>query len=182
MRKRCFKNFDGDEFRLRLERSNLEEIKECQNVDYAAELLVKKLAAILDHMAPIRKIQTRKNYAPWLSTDTKNIQLKRNDAQKKASQSGDPEDWRQFRSLRNLATSKSRTDKKNWERKTLDHESNSSTQLWRIVRGWLPWNGCGPPSQLFNDRKFITNSAGLAETMNHFFMDKIAFIHEQILL
>ena len=83
VRKRCFKNFDGDEFRSRLEISNLEEIKECQNVDYAAELLVQKLAAILDHMAPIRKIQTRKNYAPWLSTDTKNLQLKRNDAQKK---------------------------------------------------------------------------------------------------
>ena len=39
----------------------------CEDPSKAADILTSKLTAILDQMAPIKTIQVRANYAPWLS-------------------------------------------------------------------------------------------------------------------
>ena len=75
-------------------------------------------------MAPVKTIQTRTNYVPWLSDVTKNLQKERNEAQKKAADTGNPEDWRIFRSLRNRVTSSLRSDKKAWEQMKLNDKEN----------------------------------------------------------
>ena len=51
----------------------------------------------------------------------------RNDAQAKATESDDPNDWRAYRSIRNQVTAKSRADKTAWEREKLDHSTNNAT-------------------------------------------------------
>ena len=106
------KDFDDQKFRQELADSQLHEVLACQDANEAAELLVSKMTIVLD-----RTIQTRSKYAPWLSEDTKYIQNERNAAQETASQSDSPEDWRLFRSLRNLVTSRSRAEKTEWEKK-----------------------------------------------------------------
>ena len=112
VRKRSFKNFDEELFKVRLAACNLAEVLECYDVNLATERLVGKLTVILDDLAPIKTIQTRSRYAPWLSEDTKQLQKERNEAHEKASMSNDPEEWRFFRSLRNQATANGRADKK----------------------------------------------------------------------
>ena len=49
------------------------------------------------------------------SNETRQLQKDRNFAQNKAAFTGDPEDWRYYRSLRNRATASLRRDKRNWE-------------------------------------------------------------------
>ena len=66
----------------------------------------------LDEMAPVKTIQTRTNYVPLLSDDTKKLQKERNHAQKKAASTGNPDDWRYFRSVRNRVTSSLRSEVK----------------------------------------------------------------------
>ena len=139
IRKRMMKNFDGKDFRSRLQNSNLDEILTCSDANEATELLVGKLSTILDEIAPIKTVQTRTNYAPWLEKDTKKLQQLRNDAQSQAAQSKDPEDWRLYTNLRNQSTAKGRADKKAWEEKKLDHNKNSTTDMWTTVKGWLDW-------------------------------------------
>ena len=139
VRKRMFKNFDDAKFREKLSESDLDEVTKCTDVNDAAEMLLHKITSVLDEMAPVKTIQTRSNYAPWLTEDTKSLQAERDAAQEKAAQSDTPEDWRLFRSLRNQATARSRSDKTNWEKKKLDDKENTSTQLWRTVKGWLGW-------------------------------------------
>ena len=139
----------------------------------ATKILVDKISKVLDEMAPIKTIQTRTNYVPWLSEDTKDLQHERDDAQKKASHTDDPEDWRLFRSLRNLVTSRSRSDKAEWEQKKLDDKENTPTDIWNCVKSWLGWGGGGTPTQLYSEGKMISSPAGLASTMNKLFLDKI---------
>ena len=79
----------------------LEQIETSTNVDEAAELLTAGLTRILDMMAPVKTIQVREKYAPHLSEDTKNRQKLRNTAQGAAAASGNQQDWRMYRSLRN---------------------------------------------------------------------------------
>ena len=104
----------------------------------------------------------------------------RENAQEKASQTDNPEDWRAYRSLRNQVTAKSRADKKAWEKQKLDHTKNSATGMWKTVKGWLGWSGGGPPTQLFSDGKLVTSPTGLGAAMNKFFVDKIKRIRASI--
>ena len=90
VRKRTFKDFDEKMFKKKLSGSNLEDILKCSNVNIATELLEKKLTDILDELAPVKTIQLRSSYAPWLSEDTKKLKKEREAAQEKAAQSNEP--------------------------------------------------------------------------------------------
>ena len=139
IRKRMFKNFEEKKFKKELSEQNLDEILNCSDANQAAELLVNKMNIVLDIMAPIRTVQTCSNYVPWLSDDTKKVQKERTLAQELASQTDDPEDWRMFRSLRNQAVASSRSDKSMWERKKLDDQKSSPTEVWSTVKSVLGW-------------------------------------------
>jgi hypothetical protein len=108
VKKRTFKNFNDELFKERVGGCGLEQILSSTDVNVAAELLTSKLSIILDEMAPVRKIQTRANYAPWLSEATKLLKEERSTAQAKAAATDDPEDWRQYRSIRNQVTAMGR--------------------------------------------------------------------------
>jgi hypothetical protein len=180
VRKRSFKKFDEKTFLQKLSESNIAEVLECNDTDTATELLVSKLTGILDTLAPIITIQVRSNYVPGLSDETKLLQKERNLAQEKAAQTDDPDDWRYFRSLRNQTTAKVREDKKKWEEQRFDHAKNSSTDTWKTVKGWLGWNSGGPPTQLFSEGRIVTKPAGLASSMNRFFITKIKELRQNI--
>ena len=83
-----------------------------------------------------------------LSDTTKLLMENRNNAQAKATETDDPNDWRAYRSFRNQVTAKSRADKTAWEREKLDHSANTSTDIWKTVKGWLGWGSAGTPTQL----------------------------------
>ena len=180
IRKRTFKNFDTEQFLENLENSNLEEVLACNDDNDATELLEYKISRVLDDMAPIKTIQTRTNYVPWLSEDAKKIQKEKIDAQKKAAITDNSDDWRQFRALRNQFTSKSRSDKEAWEKEKLNDKQNSSTDIWKVVRGWLGWGSGGTPTQLHSEGKLVTSPAGIATTMNKFFLEKINRLRSSI--
>ena len=180
IRRRMMKNFDDKTFREKLKNSHLDDILTCTDVNTAAELLVNKLTNILDELAPIKTVQTRTNYAPWLANETKELQKERNEAQAKAAQSNEAEEWRQYRSLRNQATAKGREDKRKWEEQKLDHCENSPADVWKTVKGWLGWGSTGPPTQLFSEGRVVTSPAGIASSMNRFFLDKIKKLREKI--
>ena len=173
VRKRSFKLFNEDEFKSQIKECGLEEILSCTNVDVATELLTSKLTEVLDSMAPIRKFQTRHNYVPWMSKATKAMKQNRERAHEKAVRTNESEDWREFRAVRNQVTSMLRQDKKTWERDQLDLVQNSSSDVWKTVKGWLGWGSVGTPTQLFWEGKMVTSPIGLATAMNDFFLAKI---------
>ena len=135
---------------------------------------------ILDILAPVKTIQVRSNYVPGLSSETKSLQRERNLAQQKASVTNEAEDWRIFRSLRNRTTASIRKDKKEWEEKKFQCEENSSSDMWRTVKGWLGWQTGGPPTQLYHDGSLISTPAGLSSTMNEFFISKVNNLRKKI--
>ena len=63
--------------------------------------LTNKLTLLLDQVAPVRTVQTRTRYAPWLSKETKASMKTRDTAQKQAADTQHPDDWRLYKNLRN---------------------------------------------------------------------------------
>ena len=156
------------------------EVYLCQDVNKATEMFTTKLGKILYMMAPMKTIQIRTKYAPWISDDTKKLIKERNSAQNVASSSGDADDWRHYKHLRNAATAKMKLEKKNWETYKLSNSEHDSSTLWKNVKSFLGWNSSGPPSQLFYNGQYINSPAGLASTMNNFFVQKIQGLRQKI--
>ena len=53
-----------------------------EDVDVAVHLLSEKLTGILDKMAPLKTIQIRKNYNPFISKETLKMMRERDKLQK----------------------------------------------------------------------------------------------------
>ena len=144
VRKRCFKDFDKEEFKLRVSQMpELGHILLSRCANQAAELLTAGLTRELDGCAPVRTIQTRSKYAPHLQQSTKQLMIQRNTAQQTATTSGDIEDWRVYRGLKNKCVAAQRLDRQNWEKDRLSSSNNSPAKLWKSVKGIIGWGTQG---------------------------------------
>ena len=181
VRKRTFKNFKAEDFKRDVvAMPELGLILQCRDVEWAASLLTNGLTKILDVMAPIRTIQTRKDYAPHMTDETKVLQDHRNLAQKRAVVSGDQRDWREYRSLRNQTTASLRRDLVAYRRQKLCSQENSPAEVWSTVKRILNWEKGGPPSQLFHGGRILNKPAAVAGAINSFFIKKIRNIMNNI--
>ena len=105
IRKRSYKNFDPAQFIAAIQQVSWLDVYLCTDVDMAVKLLSSKITNILDQMAPMKTIQVRSSYNPWISQETKDLMTERNQAQKEAAETGDPDKWRKYKQLRNRITS-----------------------------------------------------------------------------
>ena len=136
VKKRMFKSFNKEQYReLVSKMPELKQIIDQQCPDRAAELLTEGLTRILDILAPLRTIQTRADYAPHLSQDTKKMMEERKKAHSKAAKTGDQGDLREARHLRNRVVDSRRKDRRRWEQEKLSSEGRSPQEIWKGVRG-----------------------------------------------
>ena len=71
IKKRMFKKFDPKLFLEAVSRTSWLDVYLSDDIDTAVNLVSAKLNKILDAMAPVKVIQVRSNYAPWVSAETK---------------------------------------------------------------------------------------------------------------
>ena len=180
--KRCYKHFNKDDFLAAVRSFSFWEIYKCEDANEAASMLTNILNSVLDYMAPVKTIQIREKYSPWLSPTSKYKMAERDVAQKIASQTGLDTDWQHFRRLRNDVNNILRHEKKKWQRSKIEmlETENNSGQLWKNVKKWLNWSSSGAPRQLFYDGKFINKPIELATCMNSFFIQKVAKIKDSL--
>ena len=127
------------------------DVYQCEDVNTSVEILSNKLTKLLDEMAPIKSIQIRAKYAPWLSANTKELMRERNWAQQVAGESGLKSDWDKYKHLRNSVTNRLRIEKKHWHRDKLAEYSEDSRATWGHIKRWLGWSSGGPPSKLISN-------------------------------
>ena len=180
VKKRVFKNFVDKDFQQAVQQLSWWDLYCCDDPDRAADILTSKLTTILDQMAPLRTIQVRTKYAPWLSDSTKNLLKHRDEAHKLASETKSLEDYRQYKALRNQATATMRQEKKVWERRKLNSNQQDPSKLWKNVKSWLSWNNSGPPTRLSHNGRLVSSPAGIAGVMNSFFLGKVEGLREGI--
>ena len=171
--KRCYKSFDLDEFLSDLSMISWWDTYSCDNVEQAVDIFSDKFVGLLDRHAPSKTIQTRANYVPWLSSETKQFMKIRNEAQSLAAISNKPEDWTNYKLLRNFVTGRLRSEETNWKKLKLQNSSKNPAEQWRNVLGWLGWKNSGSPTQLFHEGKLVSKPMDIADCQNHYFTDKV---------
>ena len=178
--KRSYKSFCVSYFLCDLSKVSWWPVYQCSDIDSAVEIFTDQFLQVLDLHAPMRTIQTRSNYAPWLSENVKKLMQRRNEAQNKAVLSQSYEDWNMFRKLRNEVTKKLRTDEKKWHQEKLNKFAGSSSEQWHHVMGWLGWKNCGSPSQLFYGGRLINKPIEIANIQNEYFVNKVNLIQQNL--
>ena len=173
IRKRSYKHFDSELFVQAVQQVSWLDVYMCTEVDKAVELFTEKLTVILDDMAPMKSIQIRTNYAPWLSRDTMELMKARDEVQKLASETKSRDDWVKHKQLRNKVNNKLKYEEASWQKKRLAGCGNNSAKTWKCVKGILNWQSSGSPNQLFYNGTLKTKSQEIAESQNQYFIEKI---------
>ena len=100
----------------------------CEDPEEAAHIFTNKLSSVLDEIAPVKKFQVQNHYAPWLTSSTKALISDCELAQIKAIETGDENDWKIFKQLRNRINNRLKVEKKKWQARRLE----SCTSTWRV--------------------------------------------------
>ena len=101
IRKRSFKYFNPETFVKAVQEISWLDVYLSSDVDEAVEVFTRSITEILDEMAPMKTIQIRSNYSPWLCKDTLDLMRARDEVQKLAAETKSRDDWVKYKQLKN---------------------------------------------------------------------------------
>ena len=181
LRKRCYKYFDPVYFKDQVQQIKWLDVYLATDVNQAVEVFTAKIRHILDEMAPMRIIQLRNNFSPWLSDETVQLMKSQNDLLKLASSTKTKEDWARFKAVRNRVTNKQKYEANYWKKVKLDSCGGNVGRIWKNIKHILNWTNAGSPNQLFYHGKLLTKAQDIANAQNEYFCDKVNNILSNIL-
>ena len=148
-------------------------------MDGAAESFRNEFSAILDYHAPIKTIQIRKKYCPYLSAETKASILERKVLQEEAASSGDTVLLEELKIKRKEVKEAVVDDQKMGKTRDLN-DNVSSSQAWKAARSILGiTKNMSPTSIKDTDGTLVTNPTKIASIFNDFFLEKVRKLRTQ---
>ena len=176
---RDYKNIDKMEMSTMLRLS--EDIRAAsieQDPTEASILLNRGIITVLDSLAPIHRIQTRSNMAPYVSHKSRNLQQQREEAYQRARMTGHPDHWRQYRHIRNQTTQSIRNDHYNYTKEKV--QDKGPREMWSRVKQMTGKSTSGPPTQLAVSGSLITSPKKITQEINDFYINKVQQIRANI--
>ena len=67
IQKRVFHHFNTADFLKDIAEQNWKEVEDSKELDEAVEMFEKKMVSVLDHNCPVKRVQVRNNYTPWMT-------------------------------------------------------------------------------------------------------------------
>ena len=181
-KKRVYKNFDANKFL-----SDIREAKDkglcdmmhmTEDIETAADVFTEVFSQVLEKHAPLKIIQNRNNYVPYISKELNVLRSERNFLKEKAAETGHAEDYRNYKQLRNEVTMKLKTAKSDYYKDKFKDESMNSKEIWSQAYQVLGKNRNEFPSQMMFGRKLLSKPVEIADAMNNFFVEKISKLKE----
>ena len=169
------KHFDANLFKQQIALIDWTELYNCLDVNSAYGMFEEKYLEKLNAMAPFKKSQVRNRVTPWVAESTTDLMKERNQARIKAAESNLPEDWTNFRLLRNRCTAKIIKDKNKYmkDRYETFQAENDVKGLYRHLKSHMGWKHAGPPSALRLEGNIVRKPAEIADILNKFYKKKI---------
>lgn len=104
------------------------------NIDDCVKCFNLVMEALIDMMIPLRKIRIKGTLPPW-SNDASITSMRRfrDKLHRKAIQSGNTDDWREYKRIRNKTTSMTRLAKGNYIARLSTEMKDKPSKFWRYV-------------------------------------------------
>ena len=134
IKRRIYKNFSTENFLTDIFHSNINiSVTSHNNIETASEAFRNEFNAILDVHAPIKTIQIRRRYCPYLSEETKLLMKDRDVLHKEATKHGDPDLLKEFKEKAKEVKKAVEKDKKLGMEKDLG-DSSTVNGAWRAAK------------------------------------------------
>ena len=106
------------------------------DIDEAAQCLEDYISPIYNKHAPFRKIQIKKNYAPFITNKTKLLLLKKKQLQKQQKRRDSKEQRKELRKLGKEIKQSFKTDEEEYWKEKLGDQQDSG-KMWSSVKDLL---------------------------------------------
>ena len=177
-RKRIYKNFNHADFLEDIRKAKrdglFEEILVTNDIEVAGDKFTKVFKDILDKHAPVKVIQNRKHYVPYISNELKKDMLERDDLKRNAAITGSLEDFNLYKVKRNEVSTKLKSAKVEYFKSKFSDDSLSPGDVFKTASQILGKSQSEFPSQILIGQKLFSTPTTIAEAMNKFFVEKIA--------
>ena len=131
--KRSYRNLNPSEFLTAVQKISWLDVYLCTDVNKAVKLISDKILFILDLMAPMKCIQIRNNYNPWLSDETRKFMTERDILHRTAIDSKKESDWIKYKKVRNQVIKRQRFEEVACKRLKLSQCGQDSKKIWKHV-------------------------------------------------
>ena len=182
--KRSYKFFNVENFLIDILNSNLnEEVTACDDLEEAASTFETKFRIVLDSHAPVKKFQMRKNYAPFVSEETKLLMQDRKVLKEEAVKTGDPILETEAKRVGKEIKKALENDKKEYFAKDFGEKVDPAT-AWRAANEIMGQNKNLAPTAIKQtddkgETEIVTNPKKLADMFNTFFKRKVEKLREK---
>ena len=178
--KRVYKTFDNQSFLTDISNNTLwDPVIACDTCENA-ELFCKQFKLIQDIHAPVKVIQNRKHYVPYITPDIKELMRKRDVFRKRAKDENNPQLYNHYKDLRNKVTEKLRHAESDYYQNKFHNDSNSTGAMWQNVYQVLGQVRTAMPSQLVIAGKLLKSPMKMARGMNDFFINKVSVLQSEL--
>ena len=168
----------------------LQEIFSETDPNKIAETLLNELSIIIECIAPSRKVQCSKKYAPWINQNFIRESKIKDELHRIAKGSNNMEDWRNFRAQRNLVNNLNKSNKSSYYNYKLNIKKDDvgdefkyqndiqSKVMWRTFKDLTNNNNQIPPRLILHEGNLVTSVRKIVNIANNFFIEKIRKIRE----
>ena len=174
VQKRCYKNFCVEAFLLDIYHSGINEhVTLHRTIEEASIVFKNEFEAILNFHAPLKTIQIRKNYCPFLTEDTKLSIRERNTLYAEACRTGDATLLQEFK-IKSKEVKKLVNKDKNSFQQTQLGDNSSSKRAWAAARSILGLQKSSSPTTVLDERgQPVSDPSLVADIFNNYFIEEV---------
>ena len=185
--KRSYKNFDSSKFLADIEKIDWSEVYTCIDPEEATKCFTRKFRSVLNAHAPWTRIQQRKAFSPWITTETKEMMKQRDLWKQRAKQLAELSEvacpvqihaWGQYKQLRNQVNNRKKTDERAYKSQKVSEVADSPDLVWKKAKNFMGWKSQGVPAQIKVGNDLITSAKKIANLLNNFFVNKVETIRK----
>ena len=187
IKKRNYKNFSTADFlndvSENVNNGSFNRVLNNQNINEASALFSGIFGSILNKHAPLKVFQVRNNYIPWLSAETKQMILARDELQKEAINEDCNEKYSAYKRLRNRINTKMETDEIEYYRTKFYQENPSISTQWKTANDYLNTSKrsySNTPNIIRHEGKTFTAPREIANAINDTFLKKVKDLRAQL--
>ena len=144
------------------------------NIEEASAIFGGIFGSILNKYAPVKVVQVRHNYVPWISLETKQLQAVRDKLKKEAIKDNCSEKFEAYKQIRNRIVNRLKSDKIDYYKTKFNQENASSSDLWKEVHNYLNRpKSVNSPNIIAHNGKICSAPRDIANAINAVFLDKV---------
>jgi hypothetical protein len=134
-KKRVYKEFDKEAFKHDVkeakEHGAFLEMFETNDLEVVGDVFTREYLKILDKHAPLKVIQNRNGYVPYISKELKSEMELRNTLKEEAAITGSKEIFDEYKHKRNEISNKLKAAEANYYNEKFDNEDLTAAEMWR---------------------------------------------------